>query len=877
VTAASAARSFRVAADAVQLPVPSVAQIVQGLPAHPRIWLNLDGLVTLRGQVAGPLKAEWEALRARLDAARAQPLAEEPKTKGKWRNPSPKQLEANEEILKVAADEAALVRDNAFAALVSGEQPYADEAKRRALNLAAWDAKGSTGYASHDQAFREILLSLALTLDWIPQSLPAEERTRITEAVVARAGQLHTALSAGPRPLSVFPYSSHGQTAVGFLAIAALAAAGDIAEAQEWLEFALPTAVGLFSPWASDDGGWLQGETYWKRSAPFTFQLFDALKSAAGIDLYQLPWASHTAEYKVTMHPPYSTRGAFGDGPELPPDAADRLACRRLAAARGDALAAWYAAGVTVPEGEPTCFTLLWRDPGLQPQPPDGLPTGRAFLDSGLFAIHSSLTDPLGLHLYGRASRFGSYNHAHADQGHFSLYAFGEPLLIDGGYYDWYRSPHATSFARTSLAHNVLLLSGNVGQRTGDITARGKTETFIHTDVGDYAQVQAAEAYPEGLLSAYQRRFVYLRPGWVVVLDHVEPGQEGLEAGLPSGPTSGLPGGLPPMGGAPKLTCSWLLQSLEEPTLDAAGSTALVRRGAAALAVGAFGPERLTWSATKAFPRNPQFTEDDVAAPPQWHMTIKSAKPAAPEDLLLILAPFQGDAAPTMASLQVTDGRGAEAAFGGARLTVLVRRPAPPPKPPRKPPREVQPAAAEEPAPAEPPEGEAPAEPPSESTEAEGATGPPPEPAAAAAGEKPRRKPKKERQPPPEAAGELPAELPAPPPPVAMVVGDLRVDAERVVLLTTAEGADALFAQELLSLVRADKAVLTSSVPALVLGSLGPQAALTVEVSERSTIALALAGPPAKAMVDGAEQPVVYADGVLTLDLAPGRHQIQLG
>ena len=63
--------------------------------------------------------------------------------------------------------------------------------------------------------------------------------------------------------------------------------------------------------------------------------------------------------------------------------------------------------------------------------------------------MHSSLTDPLGVHLYGRASSFGSFNHAHADQGHFSLDAYGEPLLIDAGYYDWYRSPHATSFSRT--------------------------------------------------------------------------------------------------------------------------------------------------------------------------------------------------------------------------------------------------------------------------------------------------------------------------------------------------------------------------------------------------------------------------------------------
>ncbi|MBM3472338.1 MAG: DUF4962 domain-containing protein [Armatimonadetes bacterium] len=642
-TATSSARAFRIDESAVSIPVPEMERLLNDLPPHPRIWVTVDSLLALRSLIAGPLKADWDALLTRLNAAKGAELATEPKTKGKWRNPSPKDLENNDAIFETASKEAWLVRDFAFVALVSGDQAYADEAKRRALSLAAWDVKGSTGYVSHDQAFREILLSLALVEDWLPQSLTEEEKQKVSQAVIARGNELHSVLSTGLRPINLYPLSSHGQTAVGFLTVVALAVAGDTAEADEWLRFALPTAVGLFAPWAGDDGGWMQGETYWKRSAPFTFELFDALKTTAGIDLYQLPWTRNTAKYKTYMQPPYSTRGGFGDGPEMPPDAGDRLAMWRLASALNDPRAAWYAANVTAPTAEVTVFDLLWHDPNIQPQAPESLPPSAAFMDSGLFAMDSSLVDPRGVRIRGRASRFGSFNHAHADQGHFTLEAFGEPLLIDAGYYDFYRSPHASSFSRTTLAHNTLLVNGNLGQRTDDITARGKIESFLHTQAVDTALVQAAEAYPPQLLESYRRRFVFLRPDRLVIFDRVEAPQ--------------------------KARYAWLLHSLEQPTLDAAASTALIRKGSAAALVGAFGPGKLAWSTSKAFPKNPRFTETDVAAPAQWHTSIKSATATEAEDLILLVLPFEGETAPVAKALEVTNGKGAEATSGQARLS----------------------------------------------------------------------------------------------------------------------------------------------------------------------------------------------------------------
>jgi len=109
-----------------------------------------------------------------------------------------------------------------------------------------------------------------------------------------------------------------------------------------------------------------------------------------------------------------------------------------------------------------------------------------------------------------------------------------------------------------------------------------------------------------------------------------------------------------------------------------------------------------------------------------------------------------------------------------------------------------------------------------------------------------------------------------------MTAGDLKADAERLVLATTAEGVETLFGVDLKLLSRADTPVLSSTVPVLIMGTLGPSASLTIDAREPATITLALAEQPAKLLVDGAEQPIAYADGALTVVLTVGKHEVKV-
>ncbi|MBM3122958.1 MAG: hypothetical protein FJZ97_12360 [Chloroflexi bacterium] len=70
--------------------------------------------------------------------------------------------------------------------------------------------------------------------------------------------------------------------------------------------------------------------------------------------------------------------------------------------------------------------------------------------------------------------------------------------------------------------------------------------------------------------------------------------------------------------------------------------------------------------------------------------------------------------------------------------------------------------------------------------------------------------------------------------------------------------------------------MLASTAPLFVIGALGPAPALTVEIDSQATLSLALPAQPAKVLVDGAEQPISYADGVLTIELPRGRHELRV-
>jgi hypothetical protein len=146
------------------------------------------------------------------------------------------------------------------------------------------------------------------------------------------------------------------------------------------------------------------------------------------------------------------------------------------------------------------------------------LPKATHFGTVGWTAMHSSLEDRARVSVYFKSSRYGAFNHSHADQNSFVLHAQGRPLLIDSGFYDFYGSAHGAGWYRQTQAHNAVTFDGGQGQTPGDAGAIGKILDFYHSDVLDYVTGESAPAY-KGALSQALRTLVYLRPNHLVVYD----------------------------------------------------------------------------------------------------------------------------------------------------------------------------------------------------------------------------------------------------------------------------------------------------------------------------------------------------------------------
>ncbi len=105
---------------------------------------------------------------------------------------------------------------------------------------------------------------------------------------------------------------------------------------------------------------------------------------------------------------------------------------------------------------------LLWYDEGVRPQPPDGLPPHALFENLGIYISRSDWSDaatwfffkagpPQGHLAANRGVVTGS--HIHPDEGHFTLWADGDWVVVDDGYVSKKRTEN----------HNVLRFHG-VGQ-----------------------------------------------------------------------------------------------------------------------------------------------------------------------------------------------------------------------------------------------------------------------------------------------------------------------------------------------------------------------------------------------------------------------------
>ena len=519
----SAWRRFTVGPAAVPFVAPDFAALWRrvGAAARPRAWPeSLAEVRRIRAALTGPDRAALARLVARVRARAAEPVAAEPPRATfqvtdfheRWR------------VARAIADQTRAatrgLREAVLAWWAVGDDDLLAEARRQAANLARWDPAGSTGVRSSDLSSLRIARALGLAADLAWPVLTGAERERFVAIAGDRAEALTRRFLAAPkRALERRPANSHGfRHATGLAALSLLLAGAD-PRAETWYRRALPLIVALGNPWGGADGGFANGVNYAVWDVLDAFGDWDVIRRAGGLDLAALAWPQRVARYFTYMLPPGAVGGVFGDGAEFwRPDLWPRFAAAFDQRVANPLSARWAAAWPEAPARDWPPILFGPRRPA--PGPPPALADGAIFADIGWVAMLSDLDDADRVAVYFKASPYGSVSHSHADQLSFVVQARGWPVLIDSGYYDFYRSPHRMDWTIQTRAHNALTFDGGQGQVTERRGARGRILDHCQTARWDAVTSEAAAAYG-GALKSVRRSLLYLRPDLLLVYDRV--------------------------------------------------------------------------------------------------------------------------------------------------------------------------------------------------------------------------------------------------------------------------------------------------------------------------------------------------------------------
>jgi hypothetical protein len=374
-------------------------------------------------------------------------------------------------IWQNARNERGFIEQLALMAKLDGNAAFLANAKQRVLNLAGWAPSGVTGEVMNIQANREIYLGLANGLDMLWADFSAGERTLITTALRARLIDANKGLGV----LDKAPYDSHGVNDVRWVSQALMLAAGlpGFPEAQSMLARTWDLSQFTLTAWGDGpDGGFGNSIAYGWYNFVNTVPYVAATRAIASVDLYQHDALRNAGHQLIAFTAPnVKAPSVFGDDAENDSLYAYYAATyfRLHAQLTRDAQDAWYwranPTTLTAPsDGLIWQLLLLGSDNRASVAPAAPTQNSWFFPDVGYAAMHVDAKVPDRTSVFFRSSRFGAYNHSHADQNAIVYTSKGQPLLIGAGYYPWYNSAHHKTVTRATRFKNTLTFDGGFGQ-----------------------------------------------------------------------------------------------------------------------------------------------------------------------------------------------------------------------------------------------------------------------------------------------------------------------------------------------------------------------------------------------------------------------------
>ena len=515
--------------------------------------------------------------------------------------------------------------------LLTADEKYGEEAKRRILHFYSWDPSGTTSYYANNEAAMWMLYKGITTYDWTYDLFSPEEKEKVEKVMKSRLSELYDLIRYNNIYHS-YNFQSHPARMASFLAEGALCFADKWPEAEDWLKYVLTVYWNLYPTWGKDDGGWHEGPGYGNLYLTVGLHFITALKKATGIDLTEKEFFKNLPYYYIYTNPPYAKISPYGDLQHLPPSntsAEFELQNRgellyQLSSLMNNPYARWYAEFTGSGPGNNILGVMLQND-RIIPKSPSDLPQARYFPGVGLVSLHTDLGNAeKDIHFLFHSDPFGAISHSRPDQNAFTLEAFGEALAIASGYYTWWNSEHDQKWSYSTRSANTVTIDGGKGQAFQDATAFGKIVKFESRDFYDYTLGDASKAY-NSLLNVFNRHVVHIKPGIFVLFDELE---------------------------APKpVNFEWWLHSLSEMKVDDNSKIINISRGDARLKVRFLQSGKLNFTQIKGFPDAPP----EHGEPDHYHTIATTSSKSTKANYITLIVPFKDGNEPVITVVNLVE------------------------------------------------------------------------------------------------------------------------------------------------------------------------------------------------------------------------------
>lgn len=525
----SPASRFLLVPDAYEFVLPEMGNVVEMIPeSHPRLVITRDGLEEFRQIKYTTGKAYYENLKATVARYMASPYPEEPYDvkDSDYRNFS---LAIYNKCI-----------NGGILYMIDGDKEVGNWVAGLICKVAAWDLNGPSRYSRNDLSFRDILVGLAVGFDYVYDCFTPAQRTAVAESIDKRM-RIQERPSDGltsdvPYEVPDNPFRSHGFSAVSQLLEASVATLGDVPFAKEFLEKYLPIWISIAPEWGWEDGGWANGTGYARWGTVPSSSLQYTLYKMGIVNLGAKAYMKN--HWKYNMYFLGNQYGAaFGDESSGVFETNFATYNNYLNKFVGNPYARWQNEKYSMNPNPAFDLYFLSSMTDVPAKAPVDQPRSIIMKDIGWGALHSDLLNAEErISLYFRSSRYGSYNHSHADNNSFTIVAYDRELAADTGYYDAYNSNHYNGYYQTSHAHNTITFDKGTGTQVKfkmEETAH-PCNFLTHPDF-DLIGGSAYDAYNYewtsiwghisenlGKLERFERNIIYIRPDQYLIIDDLK-------------------------------------------------------------------------------------------------------------------------------------------------------------------------------------------------------------------------------------------------------------------------------------------------------------------------------------------------------------------